>query len=301
MGIIDGTPNAHFVTTYSTYFAEELIHVPKRNFVPVDTPKNSELKKKGREDDAVIAWRTIGEYWGRERTVVVTYNPLTASKQRYAFERRLVKLTAALYEFRSKVRSRAAQWRSKEKILDRYNALCDDLHLPKDLYDLGFESDGGGLGMSFRKNHYRIGRHIDRFGKNIIITDRADWTTDKIVQANLDRYQVEDAFRLSKDDDLVSLFPIRHWTDGKIRCHIFSCVAALCYLRIIELRLHRAGLDMTAATAMRHMQRLHSCLCWQSGAKKPARIIETPSDTQAAILRAFRHETAGGVLQKIKL
>ena len=301
IGKIDETPNAHFVTTYSTYFAEEFIHVPKKNFGPVDTPKNRELKEKGREDDSVVAWRTKGLYWGRERTVVVTYNPLTASKQRYAFERRLAKLTAALFEFRSKVRSRAAQWRKKEKILERYNTLCEDLNLPKDLYDLDFESEGGQLGMSFRKNHYRISRHIDRFGKNIIITDRTDWTTDKIVQANLDRYQVEDAFRLSKDDDLVSLFPIRHWTDSKIRCHIFSCIAALCYLRIIELRLHRAGLDMTAATAMKHMQRLHSCLCWQSGAKKPARIIETPSDSQAAILRAFRHETAGGVLQKIKL
>jgi hypothetical protein len=39
-----------------------------------------------------------------ERTVVVTYNPLTATKQRYAFEAKLQKLQAVLYEMRAKVR-----------------------------------------------------------------------------------------------------------------------------------------------------------------------------------------------------
>jgi single-stranded DNA-specific DHH superfamily exonuclease len=56
--------------------------------------------------------------------------------------------------------------------------------------------------MSFRKNHYRIGRHIGRFGKNIIITDHHDWSTDAIVQANLDRYVAKEACRQTKDDAL---------------------------------------------------------------------------------------------------
>ncbi len=73
-----------------------------------------------------------------------------------------------------------------------------------------------------QNHHYRISRHIGRFGKNILITDHADWSTDEIVQTSLDRYVVEQAFRQAKDDDLVSMFPIRHWTDSKIRCHFLS-------------------------------------------------------------------------------
>jgi ribosomal protein S4E len=38
------------------------------------------------------------------------------------------------------------------------------------------------------------------FGKNIIITDNTDWTTGDIVEASLDRRQVEDHFRVSKDE-----------------------------------------------------------------------------------------------------
>ncbi|SFL76507.1 IstB-like ATP binding protein [Desulfomicrobium norvegicum] len=59
---------------------------------------------------------------------------------------------------------------------DHYVQICEGLHLSKDLYDLGFERKDGRVTQGFRKNNYRIGRYIDRFGKNILITDLADWT-----------------------------------------------------------------------------------------------------------------------------
>jgi transposase len=151
--------------------------------------------------------------------------------------------------------------------------------------------------MAFRKNHYRIGRHIDRFGKNIIITDQAEWSTDEIVRASLDRYVVENNFRQSKHDDLVSLMPVRHWTDGKIRCHIFSCIVALAYLRLIEIGLQKAGVRISAERAMEEMHRLHSCLVWEGRSRKPERVLEEPSELQAQILKAFGYEIKKGVLQ----
>lgn len=295
---IDAMEKAHFVTTYSTFLAEEFIHAPRERFALVDTPKNRRLAAQDRDDDRLVAWRTSGDYWGAKRTVVVTYNPLTATKQRYAFEQRLLKLQAALYEFRGKVRSAARAWTNQEKIVERYQATCEELYLPKGLYDLHFERKGGQLHMGFRKNYYQIGRHIDRFGKNILITDHNDWSTDEIVKASLDRSIVEQSFRQTKDDDLVAVLPIRHFTDDKIRCHILSCIVALCYLRIIELRLHRAGLHIAANTAMERMQRLHSCLCWSPGKRKPLRLLEEPTPEQSLILNAFGYEIAGGVLQK---
>jgi transposase len=295
---IDAMEKAHFITSYSTYLAEDLIHAPRERFALVDTPKNRKLAEQDKDDDRLIAWRTAGDCWGRERTVVVTYNPLTATKQRLAFERLLLKLQAALYEIRTKVRMAAAGWRKQEKIIERYKATCEALYLPNDLYELRLTHENGRLSMGFNKNYYQIGRHIDRFGKNILITDRGDWSTDEIVRASLDRSIVEQSFRQTKDDDLVAMLPIRHFTDGKIRCHILSCIVALSYLRIIELRLHRANLDISASTAMERMRKLHSCLCWSTDKKKPVRILEEPTTDQALILKAFGYEVVGGILQK---
>jgi transposase len=296
---IDDMEKAHFITTYSTCLAEDLIHAPRERFALVDTPRNRTLTEQGRDDDRLVAWRTTGDYWGRERTVVVSYNPLTATKQRFAFERRLLKLQTALYEIRTKVRTAATGWRKQEKILDRYKDICEKLHLPKEFYELRFTRENGRLNMGFSKNHYQIGRHIDRFGKNILITDHSDWSTDEVIRASLDRSIVEQSFRQTKDDDLVAVLPIRHFTDDKIRCHILSCIVALCCLRLIELRLSRAGLDISASKAMERMRKLHSCLCWSADKKKPIRILEEPTTDQALILKAFGYEVICGVLQKI--
>ncbi len=183
---------------------------------------NRQLAQEGKEDDQLTAWRTEGEYWGRQRTVVVTYNPLTATKQRYAFEKKM--LQDLLFEFQAKVNRQAPHWRQKSIIFKRYKDACGELHIPSDLYKVELSGIDGKLQMNFRKNHYRIGRHINRFGKNILITDITDWTTDDIVQASLDHWAVEDGFRLTKDENQVALRPIRHWTDSKIRCHISTCI-----------------------------------------------------------------------------
>lgn len=297
---IDSRDRVHFITTYSTYLAEELMHIDLSEFQPVDTDKNRRLREKGREDDQMRAWRTTGEYWGRKRTVVVTYNPLTATKQRYVFEKKLLRLQQELQEIQCKVTAQRPHWRNKKTIQERYEDLCSQLHVPADIYTVSYYEKDNRLRMTYRKNHYRINRYLDRLGKNVIITDNMAWTIDEIVGASQDRYAVEHSFRQSKDDDLVSLMPLRHWTDSKIRCHIFSCIVALTYLRLIEIRLKRAGLPLTARTVMDQMHRLHSCLVWQKKKKSPSRIIEEPTELQAAILKALGHEVRSGVLQEMK-
>jgi transposase len=175
------------------------------------------------------------------------------------------------------------------------------LHISSDLYALTFEESKSGLSMSFRKDPYKIELKQAMFGKNIIITDNIDWTTSEIVDASLDRWQVEDRFRLSKDDNLVGTLPIRHWTDSKIRCHLFTCVVAMTYLRCIELRLAARGINRTAEDVMDEMRHLHSVLSLSKGSRKPSRRLETPSKTQAEVLSAFGHQIdAGGVLRPIE-
>jgi transposase len=296
---IDTRERFHFITTYSTYFAEKFVRTKLSAFKPVDSAKNRELERLGKEDDRILAWRGAGEFWGKQRTVVVTYNPRTAAKQRYSFDQKLLELQDVLYELRSRAKSGKAPWNQLKHLEKHYLQACEKLYLPNDLYQYDLEKEDGKPKFVFRKDYHRIGRHIERFGKNIIVTDHVDWSTDEIVRASLDRYLIEEAFRQSKDDELVSVLPVRHWTDGKIRCHIFTCMVALAYLRILENRLAKAGIPQTASAAMESMRNLHSCLCWYSGKSKPQRMIEEASENQSAILKAFGHKIAGGVLQKV--
>jgi len=295
---IDDHARIHFVTTYSTYFAQKLATAALDRFEPVDIAKNKKLLEEGNQEDRILAYRTRGDYWGKQRAVVVTYNPVTARKQNYNFESKLETIRQELLIMRNKVREKAPHWKKSEVIQERYLRLCERLHVSSEFYKIEFKHTNDGLSMSFRKDPYRISRKQAMFGKNIIITDNTDWTTREIVEASLDRWQVEDRFRLSKNDDLVGTRPIRHWTDSKIRCHLFTCVVAMTYLRRLELRLSTVGINRTAEDVMDDMQHLHSVLTLSKGARKPARRLESPTKTQSEVLKALGYGIDGsGVLQ----
>jgi transposase len=295
---IDEQARIHFITTYSTYFAQELAATPLERFEPVDTPANRRLIEQDQEEECLLAYRTKGEYWGKERAVIVTYNPASARKQAHTFDDKLEAIRQELLSMRAKLRDRTPHWREPAAIRERYLRFCERLHMPSELYELMFEQTPDGFSMAFRKNVQLVGRKQSMFGKNIIITDNTDWPTGDIVQASLDRWQVEDRFRLSKDDNLVGASPVRHWTDSKIRCHLFTCVVAMTYLRRIELKMAAAGIKRTAADIMQDMRALHEVLSIAKGARKPHRRLETPRKTQAEVLSAFGHRVdASGVLQ----
>jgi len=298
---IDEHSRIHFVTTYSTYFAQELATTPIERFEPVDIAKNQRLVEQGMPEERLLAYRTSGEYWGKQRAVVVTYSPVSARKKVYTLQSKLETIRQELLAMRAKVKAQAPHWRKAKVIKERYLRLCERLHVSSELFILEFHQSDDGLLMSFRKDPYKVTRKQAMFGKNIIITDNTDWTTREIVEASLDRWQVENRFRLANDDELVAARPIRHWTDSKIRCHLFSCVVALTYLRRLELRLSAVGIKRTAEDVMDDMRHLHSVLTLSKGSRKLNRRLETPSKTQAEVLSCFGYYVdESGVLQIIK-
>jgi len=288
---IDDHGRVHFITTYSTSFAEDLAGTDLRHFAPLAG---------GEGDDAVLAYRTKTELWGRERTVIVTHNPKTARKKRYTLEQKLEALRSVLLEYRRAYREKQPHWRNPEAIRERYLRECERLHLGAQYYQLDF-GEGETPEMSFRKDHYQLSRAEALFGRNVIVTDNHDWTAEEIVKRSLDRSRIEKQFRASKSSSHVSVHPFFHWTDGKIRCHLLSCVIALVALRLIEraVKGSRAGEPLSGETILPEMRRLHTVWAWYPGKREPERILEGPTKTQAEVLQAFGYRVGdGGVLQE---
>jgi len=295
---IDEHSRIHFITTYSTYFAQDLATTPLDRFEPADTTENRQRIEEGQEDECLLAYRTKGEYWGKERTVIVTHTPASARKQAYTFADKLEAMRQELLAMRAKVRNKAPHWRNEEGVRERYDRFCEHIHMTPQLYELEFAQSPDGLSLTFRKNVYLVSRKQAMFGKNIIITDNRDWLTGDIIEASLARWQVEDRFRLSKDDDLVGTSPVRHWTDSKIRCHLLTCVVAMTYLRRIELKMAAAGQKRSIEEVMNDMRHLHYVLSVKKGSRTPRRRLETPSKTQSEVLSAFGyHVDESGVLR----
>ena len=289
IGFIDKRREIHFITTYSTYFAEELASIDPKHFVILDIAKNQKLRATGKADDQIRAFRTTFTLWGKERTVVVTFNPATMRKKLYEFTRKMDQLRSLLLELRRKYRK--GEYKSKTRIISRYRKLCESLHISDRYYKLSFENGS----MSFRKNTSEIRSARALMGKNIIVTDNDHWTTEEIVVTSLNRSLIEQQFRVSKSHCHVSVNPMYHWTDSKIRCHMLTCVIALSCLRLLELKI---GNNLGSKKIIEEMQNLDSVLIWYEDSKKPQIQIEEPNEIQTAILAALGYQVKNGsVLQ----
>ena len=65
--------------------------------------------------------------------------------------------------------------------------------------------------------------------------------------------EVEADFRQMKDRLVVSFSPMFHWTEQKIRVHVFSCVLALMVARLMARETERAKLPMSVRVLLSHL------------------------------------------------
>ena len=83
------------------------------------------------------------------------------------------------------------------------------------------------------------------FGKRILVTDHDDWTIPDVVAAYRSQSDIESGLRQLKDPHVVSFSPMFHWTDQKIRVHVFCCVLALAVAHLMRREAEHAGLHMS--------------------------------------------------------
>lgn len=305
IGFIDDHTRVHFITTYSPYFVEDIATTDLKYFTLLDTEKNRQLADAGAEEDRQLAYRTTRELWGKERSVIVTYTPRSYRKRMLKLNVKLETVRENLLEFRRKHREHQAHWRDRDAILRRYERLCERLHIGSQYYQIEFGDGRKAPDMTFRKNLYEVEKSARLFGRNIIVTDNRDWTTDEIVQRSTDRERVERAFRTSKDSRHVTLRPFFHWTDSKIRCQLLTCVIALTMSRLLERRVKDAGIKSelgsnSSRSIIEEMRSLNSVLNFYPSQRNAERIIEDPTKLQSEVLRLLGWRVAhGGVLQPL--
>jgi hypothetical protein len=85
------------------------------------------------------------------------------------------------------------------------------------------------------------------FGKRVLFTDKDKRAapTAAIVADYRSQEAAEGDFRQMKDPKVVSFSPMFHWTEQKIRVHVFYCVLALALARLMVREADRHGLHLS--------------------------------------------------------
>ena len=63
-------------------------------------------------------------------------------------------------------------------------------------------------------------------GKTILISNRAEWSDERIIEAYRSQSLIEAVFKEMKDRSTGSWWPLNHWTDSKLRVHGLYCSMA---------------------------------------------------------------------------
>jgi transposase len=196
----------------------------------------------------VSVYRCKKEVFGKTRTIVVTYNERLFVAQSRTLLREVAKRQRLLGELQACLQRRQSGEVKKGKTptVEGTRKKVQDMLAAKDIKEL-FEVEvtlANNLPvLSYRFNEEAWQRmQAEWLGKTILFTDQDEWSDARIVRGYRSQHHVEDAFRDLKNTEHLALRPQRHWTDQKIRVHVFYCVLALTLCGLLRRELHNKGI-----------------------------------------------------------
>ena len=135
---------------------------------------------------------------------------------------------------------------SPDDTLVRFTVEIDEQDLPRLKYEVNTKA------MDQLTNTY--------LGKNILVTNREEWSEEKIILAYRSQYLIEDVFKEMKDRGIGSWWPMHHWTDSKIRVHGLYCTIAILLRGLLLRRIRCAGLDISMKRLLRELQQIREVI-----------------------------------------
>jgi transposase len=243
----------HFIGSLVPSQHPELLAIPARRF-------------RSLADDGfpqVTAYRTSKEVFGQRRTVLVTYNEALFVAQSRTLLRQIAKRQQQLHALQAQL----CRWHSgtvrggkpptaagTQKKVDGWLAAR---HM-KELFAVTVAATAQGLPTLTDRFHKTAWERLQRtlLGKTILFTDNDDWPDADIVRGYRSQHQVESAFRHLKDPHYLSLRPQRHWTDQKIKVHVFYCVLALTLSSLLQRELNQRGIERSIPALLAELSQI---------------------------------------------
>jgi transposase len=179
---------------------------------------------------------------GRRYTLVCVRSDGFAARQAHGFRQTLAKALRELDELR-RVAEGGRGRRTRRQLEVIVAGLLKPRHL-KRVLSVDVAGPENKPTLTHTLDHDALAElHERTFGRSLLLTDRHDWTDTEIIAAYHALNRNEAAIRRAKNTDYLAARPIYHWTDQKIRVHLFCCVLALLLTNTIWQRATDAGIS----------------------------------------------------------
>lgn len=179
------------------------------------------------------------------RRVIITHSPTFHARQARGFEQTLAKARRQLTELQARL-ARGHTRKDRDGVQAEIDLILRPRWVSRVLTVTLTGHAPPGLRITFRTSApARSVLENEIFGKRILFTDRDDWPPSEVIAAYRSQADAEAGFRQLKDRHVVSFSPMFHWTEQKIRVHVFYCVLALAIAHLMRRQAGRDGLHLS--------------------------------------------------------
>ncbi len=227
---------------------------------------------------------------GADYRLVVTHSQNLHDKQSIGFAQTLAKATRCLTAVQARLargRTRKPRVRVEEEIATILKPRWCERVIRWSLSG----DEPPGLSLSFAIDEAaREALEDELFGKQILFTDRDHWPVGAVVAAYRSQSGVEADFRQMKDPRVVSFSPMFHWTDQKIRVHVFYCVLALAVARLMARQAAQVGMAMSVRELLGALGGIEETVLLYQGERgrpRAKRMLTEMDRTQARLYELF--------------
>lgn len=271
LGLIEGAP-LHFIGSMPPSDHLDLMAVPKSRYKVVDPERFEGLS----------AFESTKVVFGRQRRIVITFSKTFFDKQAAGFEQTLAKARRQLGDVAARL-ARGGGRKSRAKVEAEIEGILGPRWLSRVISTTLVGTEPSELRLTWRTNARSKAALADElFGKRVIFTDRDEWSITDVVAGYRSQSEAEADFRQMKDRHVVSFSPMFHWTDQKIRVHVFYCVLALLVARLMRRETERAGSPMSVRALLSSLAGIQETVLLYQGERGRPRARRMLTEMDAA-------------------
>jgi len=259
----------------------DLLDIPRSRYQIVDPDRFDDL----------TAYDTTVTALGVTRRAVLTHSPTLHAGQSRGLDQTLNKARARLGELQARLR-RGNTRRDRGKVEADIATILKPRWVNQIITAALTGKDPASFRLTWRTNHHTRAKLEQRlFGKRILFTNRDTWPIADVVATYRSQSEAEFGFRQLKDPHVVSFSPMHHWTDQKIRVHVFTCVLALAVAHLMRRTVERAGLHLSVRELLEQLEGIgETVLLHHDGGKgrpRAQRLLTDMDDTQRRLFDLF--------------
>ena len=263
----------HYICSFSLSSCKELYDIDIKNYSEIIV-NNKRIK----------TYRCTRKIWDEERVCVLTFSSGLYAGQLKELNQNITNVINDFKKLNEQLQNEKSRiLKDEDSIRERIKKIINPQHM-NDIFETRLHMDTAVNSIEYLVNETMKDEIAWKFfGKKLILTDRSDWKTEDIVKTYREQDCIEKIFRSTKDYDHFSIRPQYHYTDQKIRVHIFCCLLGLTLATILQKEIVNHGIATSKDQILDKLSGIRRCWIKNKDSNKAVNVLEEMDNSQSEL------------------